>query len=93
MIRIVGYLVADASNAAGHGWFTIYEAPPNLTPSQALDRCAARFRTWEARLKNGSFRGITRVALEAHGESLGYEVYDGGDGHGVRVLDVKVRPS
>ncbi len=72
MIRIVGYLVADATmieraTTTGDGWFTIWEAPPNLSASQALERAAARFRTWEARLRNGSHNGVTRVALEAVG--------------------------
>jgi hypothetical protein len=70
MIRLVGYLVADSSmqQAASqpNGWFTIYEAPPNLNASQALERCAARMRTWENRLRNGTYNGVTMVALEAH---------------------------
>ena len=97
MIRIVGYLVADASMqqaATTDGWFTIWEAPPNLTASQALDRAAARFRTWEARLKLGSFNGVTKVALEAHGQKV--NTPEGTSECGARGLEVRareVRPS
>lgn len=88
MIRIVGYLVSDASMQQAatttDGWFTIWEAPPNLSASQALDRAAARFRTWEARLKHGSHNGVTRVALEAVGPDF---TKDGG----VRGLEVRAR--
>lgn len=93
MIRIVGYLVADASmpqaTNRADGWFTIYEAPPNLSASQALERCAARVRTWETRLRNGTYNGVTKVAIEATGP-------DFTEGGGVRVLEVRareVRPS
>ena len=70
MIRIVGYLVPDASmpNERRPRWFTIWEAPPNLSSSAALKRAAARMVTWEQRLKVGSFNGVSRVALEAVGD-------------------------
>lgn len=66
MIRIVGYLVPDASmpHAKQSAWFTIWEAPPNLPASRALKQAAARMLTWEQRLKVGSYNGTTRVAIE-----------------------------
>jgi len=69
MIRIVGYLVPDASMPAERRsrWFTIWESPPNLSSSAALKRAAARMATWEQRLKLGSYNGVARVALEAGG--------------------------
>lgn len=71
MIRIVGYLVSDASmtNAEKRaGWFVDWIAPPNLSSSSALKRAATRMATWEQRLSKGSYNGVTRVALEAIGE-------------------------
>lgn len=82
-IRIVGYLVPDASMPAKHsGWFTLWEAPPNRFGSVALERAASRLRTWEARLTHGSYQGITKVALEVFGELLNHEL------SGVRALEV-----
>lgn len=72
MIRIVGYLVPDASmpHAKQSAWFTIWEAPPHLSASRALKQAAARMSTWETRLKSGSYNGTTRVALEAYSVEL-----------------------
>lgn len=85
MIRLVGYLIADASMPhAQNGWYTIYEPPPSLSASQALERLAARLRTWEARLKTGSYRGTARVAIEASSA-------DFTEAGGVRVLEVRAR--
>ena len=86
MIRIVGYLVPDASmpHAKQSAWFSIWEAPPNLPASRALKQAAARMLTWEQRLKVGSYNGTTRVALETCGDT---EV-DGAN-YRVRVLEVE----
>ncbi|HXK19947.1 MAG TPA: hypothetical protein VNG33_19185 [Polyangiaceae bacterium] len=69
MIRIVGYLIPDASMPTERlaRWFTIWESPPNLSSSAALKRAAQRMATWEQRLKLGSYNGVKRVALEACG--------------------------
>lgn len=92
MIRLVGYLVADVSMQqapSASGWFTIYEPPPNLSASQALERLAARMRTWERRLQSGSFNGVTKVALEAHDQdNPGLSEYGP-----PRVYEVRNRPS
>lgn len=76
MIRIVGYLVPDASmtNAEKRaGWFVDWIAPPNLSSSSALKRAATRMATWEQRLSKGSYNGVTRVALEAVGPNEALE--------------------
>lgn len=66
MIRIVGYVVPDASmtQAESSRWFTIWEQPPQLSASSALKQASGRMATWEKRLKVGSYNGVTRVAVE-----------------------------
>jgi len=72
MIRIVGYLVPDASmpHAKASAWFVIWEAPPHLSASRALKQAASRMATWEQRLKVGSYNGTTRVALQAQPHAI-----------------------
>jgi hypothetical protein len=67
MIRIVGYVVPDASmtQTETSRWFVIWEAPPQLSASRALKQAASRLQTWEQRLKIGSYNGVTRIALQA----------------------------
>ncbi len=71
MIRLVGYLIPDASmpQAKHSAWFIIWESPPHLPSSRALKQASARFLTWERRLATGSYNGVTRVALEVSGDA------------------------
>lgn len=87
MIRIVGYVVADASmtQTLGSRWFTIWEAPPQLSAARALKQAGARMATWENRLRLSSYNGVTRVALQAQGPAP--ELTHGRDGV-INALDI-----
>lgn len=91
MIRIVGYLVSDASmtNAGKRaGWFVDWIAPPNLSSSSALKRAATRMATWEKRLASTSYNGVNHVALEVIGDNIQHDINEGDTQGTIRVLDV-----